>query len=143
MFKVGDTVTVHKPENTAELPVWNKQMDYLDGKTIVIKEVRDYTEDCFVFNGVHWFNAKWCKQPKGDELITIEDDGTYTLLSEEDRKEIIGLIVKASKKEDNGIELGKIAEIVLTKEERKELIKQLIGNLAYIMEEAILKKEAE
>lgn len=72
-----------------------------------------------------------------------EEEDDLIILNTEDRRKIIDLIVKASCKEDDGIELGKLAEIILTKEERKEMIKQLIGNLAHVMEEAILKKEAE
>lgn len=136
MFDIGERIIIHRPEDTSEHPIWTRQKDNYDCRTCTVDEIRITKDHCLVMVDGLWFNEKWCeKAPIYEETMII--------LNDEDRKKIMDLFVKASCKEDDGAELGKIAEIVLTKEERKELIKQLIGNLAYIMKEAILEKEEE
>ena len=136
MFDIGERIIIHRPEDTSEHPIWTRQKDNYDCRTCTVDEIRITKDHCLVKVDGLWFNEKWCeKAPIYEETMII--------LNSEDRKKIIDLIVIASRMDDDGLELGKIAEIVLTKEERKELIEKLIGNLAISLEDAIFKKEAK
>lgn len=60
-IKEGDTVIIRKPEKITGIR-WIGQMDYLNGKKIVIEKL--YAEDRFFFEG--WsISLDWCEKVSG------------------------------------------------------------------------------
>ena len=59
IYKIGDCVILHKPENVDEHPTWCDEMDELDGAEVTIEEYEDDT--CFYAKDVDFwvFNESW------------------------------------------------------------------------------------
>lgn len=57
MFKVGDKVIVHKPDDVGERPFWISGMDKLNGTVQVVQEVNEY--GFIKFRGMYKFHPKW------------------------------------------------------------------------------------
>ena len=70
-FKVGDRVVIHKPKDTNKHPTWNEDMDYLDGKSVTIGEIKTLDFGKY-FRFDDWsIPLAWCTASEEDHIEGI------------------------------------------------------------------------
>ncbi len=77
-FEVGDIVTVHKPYDVNEKPVWIDDMDELDGRVGKITDISASSTVCYISfdEGVRsrfLFNLRWLSPGDEQSQFVLEE----------------------------------------------------------------------
>lgn len=70
MIEIGDTVTVKKPEDTEQWPLWTDAMDKYDGAKLTVAGFSLSREGFYVVDSNYTFNSKWIDD---DDSVPYED----------------------------------------------------------------------